>query len=136
MLYKGELDVLCIRLHELCKVVHRFTLVESDTTFSGIPKRVSYEPLEPRIASFAEKIRHVVVADMPKTENPWDREAWQRNAIMRGVPDADPNDLIVISDLDEIPRASTILEMSQEEQNCIFGLRLAFLILLCQLSEH
>ena len=125
-LYNGELDVLCIRLNELREVVHRFVVVESDTTFSGQPKTVSFDPLEPRIAAFAENIRHVVINDMPKGDDPWRREAWQRDAILRGVPDADATDLIVMSDVDEIPRAATIRELAQDADNDVFGLRLAF----------
>ena len=126
VLYNGELDVLCIRLNELRGVVDCFVVVESDTTFSGLPKIVSYDPLEPRIAPFAAKIRHVVVRDMPDTDDPWQREAWQRNAILRGVPDADPMDLIVMSDVDEIPRAQIVQDMAQDSENRIFGLELAF----------
>ena len=55
--YNGELDVLCIRLNELRDDVDCSVVVESDTTFSGLPKIVSYDPLEPRIAPFAAKIR-------------------------------------------------------------------------------
>lgn len=31
-----------------------------------------------------------------------------RNAIMRGLWDADPDDLILLSDVDEIPRGRTV----------------------------
>jgi hypothetical protein len=125
-LYRGELDVLLIRLNELYNVVHRFVVVESDTTFSGSPRPVLFDPLDPRIAPFANKIRHVVVRDMPDTTDPWKREAWQRNAILRGVPDADPRDLILISDVDEIPRATTVQDMVRDTAIRVFGLRLAF----------
>ena len=126
ILYSGELDVLCIRLHELAEVVDYFVIVESDTTFSGYPRAISYDPLEPRLAPFAGKIRHVVVADMPPTRNPWEREAWQRNAVLRGVPDAAAGDLIVMSDVDEIPRATAVLEMAHDPNHQCFGLQLAF----------
>jgi len=125
-LYNGELDVLSIRLQELREVVHRFIVVESDTNFSGTRKTVTFNPLERVIAPFAEKIRYVVVTDMPSTDDPWQREAWQRNAILRGVPDAEPSDLVLVSDVDEIPRATTVQNMAQDMQNPIFGLRLAF----------
>ena len=126
VLYNGELDVLCIRLNELWDVVDHFVVVESDTTFSGLPKTICYDHREPRIAPFAQKIRHVVVADMPKTDDPWEREKWQRNAVLRGLADADPSDLILMSDVDEIPRACTVRDMTQNTQDHIFGLRLAF----------
>ena len=125
-LYNGEIDVLEIRLHELASVVHRFVIVESDTTFSGLPKPVSFDPFDSRIAPFADRIRHVLVKDVPDIEGPWQREAWQRNAILRGVPDAARDDLVLISDVDEIPRAIAVKDIARDTANSVFGLQLAF----------
>ena len=40
---------------------------------------------------------------MPEGKNPWVRENFQRNCINLGLKEADPDDLIIISDIDEIP---------------------------------
>jgi len=40
--------------------------------------------------------------------NEWELEHFQRNAISRGLMRCKPDDLIIISDADEIPRASSI----------------------------
>jgi Glycosyltransferase family 17 len=125
-LYNGEIDALEIRLQELADVIHRFVVVESDATFSGLPKAPSFNPLDPRIAPFAARVRYVVVKDMPCTDDPWQRETWQRNAILRGIPDATAHDLILLSDVDEIPRATTVQQMVTDDANRIFGLQLAF----------
>jgi hypothetical protein len=124
-LYNGETDVLDIRLHELSDVVHRFILVESNTTFSGLPKLPSFDSTDPRIAPFSARIRHVVVTDMPDTDDAWVREAWQRNAVLRGLSDATGDDLVLMSDVDEIPRATAVKDMATDTANKIFGLRLA-----------
>ena len=55
-LYNGEIDVLEIRLRELAEVVHRFVVVESDTTFSGLRKTLKFDPCDARIAPFAEAV--------------------------------------------------------------------------------
>lgn len=120
------MDVLAIRLNELNAVVDHFVIVESTLTFSGFPREISFNPCHPSIAPFATKVRHIVVSDMPETSDPWVREAWQRNAVLRGVPDAAATDLLVLSDVDEIPRSSTIAEMIADSRNEIFGFRLAF----------
>lgn len=125
-LFNGEMDVLAIRFHELNAVVDHFVIVESTLTFSGLPQEISFNPCHPSIAPFAAKVRHIIVADMPETSDPWVREAWQRNAVLRGVPDAAATDLLVLSDVDEIPRSSTIAEMIADSRNEIFGFRLAF----------
>ena len=124
-LYDGEIDALKIRLHELANIVDRFIVVESDTTFSGLHKTLSFDPFDPRVAPFAARIRYVVVKDMPQGENSWQREAWQRNAILRGIPDATDDDLVLISNVDEIPRAATVQEIVRDTENRIFGLQLS-----------
>src|SRR5262250_1817081 len=68
------------------EVVDVFVIVESNRTFSGLPREISFDPCDPRLSEFAFKIRHVVVTDMPETSDPWTREKWQRNAVLRGVP--------------------------------------------------
>lgn len=126
LLYSGEARVLEIRLHELDAVVDRFVVVESDTTFSGEPKRIEFDPTHPAIAPYAHKIAHVLVSDMPETKDPWVREAWQRNAMLRGVGDATDRDLILMSDVDEIPRASVVTSARDDEDHAVFFFRLAF----------
>jgi hypothetical protein len=120
------MDVLSIRLHELNAVVDNFVIVESDKTFSGVPRDITFRPSDPRIAEFATKVRHVVVTDMPETDNPWMREKWQRNAVLRGAPDAAPTDLLVLSDVDEVPRRTVVAQMAEDLEHEAFGVRMAF----------
>lgn len=126
VLYRDEIDALTIRLHELDRVVDVFVIVEANVTFSGQPRDIGFNPGDPRLAPFADRIRHVIVADMPATRDPWQREAWQRNAVLRGVPDAGPDDLLILSDVDEIPRATVIEEIVNDTENSAFGLELGF----------
>jgi beta-1,4-mannosyl-glycoprotein beta-1,4-N-acetylglucosaminyltransferase len=125
-----ELDLLEIRLHELSPVVDFFVLVEATTTHSGNIKRLYYQTNKERFAEFEDKIIHVVVDDMPRypeelqaalsskdkewiaggyqKEDNWVRERFQRNAIMRGLVDADPDDIVIIGDADEIVSAFAV----------------------------
>ena len=70
-LFNGEMDVLAIRFHELNAVVDHFVIVESTLTFSGLPQEISFNPCHPSIAPFAAKVRHIILADMPETSDPW-----------------------------------------------------------------
>jgi hypothetical protein len=126
VMYNGEHQVLEIRLHELDTVVDRFVIVESDTTHSGKSKQIEFDPTHPIIAPFAHKIEHFVVRDMPQTTNPWERENWQRNAMLRGISDAAENDLIVMSDVDEIVRASVVASARDDMAHSTFFFRLPF----------
>ena len=55
---------------------------------------------------FAHKIIHVVLEERIETDNAWDRDHFQRNQILRGLTQCQDDDLILISDLDEIPSAA------------------------------
>jgi hypothetical protein len=125
-LFNGEVDVLRVRLHELNDAVDFFVIVESNQTFTGASREISFNPCDPRLSKFASKVRHVVVTDMPETTDPWIREKWQRNAVLRGAPDAAATDLLVLSDVDEIPRATILSEMANDHANEVFGVRMAF----------
>jgi beta-1,4-mannosyl-glycoprotein beta-1,4-N-acetylglucosaminyltransferase len=114
MIYDGfmfynELELLEIRLNELDHLVDKFILVEADTTFSGKKKPLVFHENKALFEKFLPKIIHVVVSDMPGGSDPWVRERFQRNAIARGIPkDAKDTDLLIVSDVDEIPKAETI----------------------------
>lgn len=103
----NELDVLELRLRELSGVVDRFVLVEADSTHMGAPKPLFFEENKAAFAPFLDRIIHIVVRDMPDA-NVWVRENFQRNAIMRGLEGVQPDDLVLISDADEIPRRSVV----------------------------
>ena len=45
---------------------------------------------------------------MPDGDNPWVRENFQRNCISRGLVNAAKDDLVIISDLDEIPNLKNL----------------------------
>jgi beta-1,4-mannosyl-glycoprotein beta-1,4-N-acetylglucosaminyltransferase len=111
-LFFNELDLLEIRLNELSPVVHRFVLAESTRTQKGEPKPLHFADNRARFAPFLDRIIHVVVDDVPlggETEKDhFRRENHQRNALARGLREAEGDDFILVSDLDEIPRAATI----------------------------
>jgi beta-1,4-mannosyl-glycoprotein beta-1,4-N-acetylglucosaminyltransferase len=120
-----ELDILEIRLIELSDLVDYFVLVESTRTFTGNPKPLFYAEHRSRFAPFAEKIVHVVVDDMPTGTgvDAWVREVHQRNAIIRGLGRSEPLDYVIVSDVDEIPKATAVehaLTGKKERRVCFF----------------
>lgn len=105
-----ELDILEMRLETMDSVVDKFVLVESDKTHSGLPKDLIFEKHKDRFARFMHKIVHVVVTDMPSGENRWARENHQRNAIIKGLVGASDRDMVMISDVDEIPKPNVVIQ--------------------------
>ena len=104
----NELDLLEIRLIELDELVDYFVLVEATRTHTGFAKPLYFADHKSRFASFLDRIIHVVVDDLPDESNldPWISEGRQRHCIVRGLDRAKPEDRIIVSDLDEIPRAT------------------------------
>jgi len=101
--FYNEFDVLHKRLAYMHSRVDKFVLVESTVTHSNKPKELFYEKNKGDFAEFADKIIHIVVDDNPNGADPWCRENHQRNCIMRGLDDAKDDDIVMISDVDEIP---------------------------------
>lgn len=112
----NELDLLELRLSELHEVVDRFVITESPLTFTGKEKPLHFEQNRERFARFANKIDYVVVDDMPTGPGvtAWDREFHQRRALTRGYRDAAPDDLVMISDLDEIARPEVLARLKAD----------------------
>lgn len=108
LLFSDELDVLEMRFAILQDVVDVFIITEMPVTFSGKPKLLHFHENRKRFAKWMPKIWHNVVTGFPPSCNnptPWDRENYQREQIRQYLinPYLDDNDLIVISDVDEIP---------------------------------
>jgi beta-1,4-mannosyl-glycoprotein beta-1,4-N-acetylglucosaminyltransferase len=109
-MFFNELELLELRLHELSPVVDRFVLVEATRSHSNRPKPLVYAENQDRFRAFADRIAHVVVEDSPDTPDAWAIEKFQRDAAMRALAGCREDDAILISDVDEIPRAAEVLE--------------------------
>lgn len=102
--FYNEFELLELRLKSLYDVVDYFVLVEADKTQSNIPKPFYFDENKNDFTEFLPKIKNIKV-NMNisyKGAGDWSIENSQRNAISEGLIDAAPDDLIFISDLDEI----------------------------------
>jgi len=111
--FYNELKMLKFRIAELSDVVDYFVLVEANKTFNNKPKPLFFQ--ENKHLFNCEKLIHVVVNDMPDGDNPWIREAHQRNGIGKGLKmcDMTRDDLVIIADIDEIPDADLLKQMKK-----------------------
>jgi beta-1,4-mannosyl-glycoprotein beta-1,4-N-acetylglucosaminyltransferase len=106
----NELDILKIRLNVLSPVVDKFVISEATETFSGLKKPLYYGENKEMFSEFADKIIHVVVDDTPEGGT-HERDTFQKNAVTRGLKDCTDDDIIIFSDLDEIPNPNKIREI-------------------------
>lgn len=123
--FYNELDLLDLRLQEMYTAVDHFVIVEATTTFQNAPKPLYLKDNWERYSKYHSKIIHVVVDDMPCASDPWANEEFQRNAILRGLVNAAPEDIAIISDVDEIIRASAVEQIRNSDSH-VFGLRMPY----------
>ncbi len=119
--FNMELDILEVRLRELRGHVDRFVVVEAPFTHAGAAKPLYFERSKERFAGFP--ITHHVAPRpvtpphlVPGTEahNVFLRTANQ-NAVHAALvrAGARPDDLVVISDVDEIPRGEVVAQLKK-----------------------
>ena len=123
-MFFDEEMLLELRLNTLDKFVDKFIIIESTYTHSGKEKKLIFDIN--KYPKFKGKIDYIIVRDLPQgieqigmddsnleitnkeIMNALRRENFQRNTIKQGLINANDNDWIIISDLDEIPDLSNI----------------------------
>ena len=130
MFYDEEM-LLDIRLHELNKFVDYFVIVESKFYHNGKKRNLKFQIKN--YSKFKDKIIYIIHDELPinlyKIENEeldgekiimnaLIRENHQRNFISRGLVSANKNDLILVSDVDEIPNLENF-DFNQIKDNII-----------------
>lgn len=109
-LFNNEFEILDIRLHELSSVVDKFVLVESTVTHTNKQKKLHFLENKSRFKKFQNKIIHIIVKDTPDVNLAWIINDYQFSQMMRGLKNCKPDDVILIGDLDEIPKAEKVSE--------------------------
>ena len=125
-MYFDEDMLLDIRLNILNETVDKFVIAEATKTHSGKDKKLNFDMKN--FLKFKDKINYLVIDDLPqnlsKYKKGWSeshlRDQYQRNSLSRGLVDCDENDLVMISDLDEIPNPDKISEFDKEKKYACF----------------
>ena len=121
----NELELLEIRLNILDQYVDKFVLVEAAKTQTLKDKPFVFEENKSRYEKFLDKIVHVKLDEgmCPEGEfkdysDDWSMEHFQRNGAHIGVErlNLELDDIILISDLDEIPNLTEIDRNTEEIQ--------------------
>ena len=106
----NELELLEIRLNELDDIVDRFVVVEATKTHSNKDKPLFFDKNKELFKDFSEKIIHVVIDDYPAYKDSKRFEVAQMDQMVKSLDICDPEDVIIFSDIDEIPRPEAILK--------------------------
>ena len=118
-MFYDEKMILDLRLNCLNKHIDKFIIVESSFTHSGEKRDLLFNIND--YPNFKDKIIYIVLKEQPKDLfelsksdtfdqenskyilNALKRENLQRNTIEKGLLSASPDDIVIISDVDEIP---------------------------------
>ena len=117
-MYFDEDLILDIRLNTLKEEVDKFVIAEATRNHAGEPKKLNFDIN--RFSKFKDKIIYLIIEDLPKNvdnfKKDWHvnhiRDQFQRNSLSRGYKEFDENDLVMISDIDEIPNPNKIKDFN------------------------
>ena len=123
-MFFDEEMLLDLRLNIMDKYVDKFVITEATYMHSGKPKKLIFDIT--KFSKFKDKIIYIIVDEPPpgllkinnkedlneqeskKTINAKKRELYQIEKTQDGIVDADDEDIIIVSDLDEIPNLEKI----------------------------
>jgi len=133
-MYFDEETILDLRLNILDKYVDYFIIVESIYTHKGEKRNLKFN--SKKFARFKNKIKYFIYDEIPEKIEPIldnennkaskyimnaiYRENGQRDYISTGLKNAEDNDLVLISDVDEIPNLKNLNFNALKEKIIIF----------------
>jgi beta-1,4-mannosyl-glycoprotein beta-1,4-N-acetylglucosaminyltransferase len=139
----NELDILELRFNILYDYVDYFVIIESSVTHTGNPKEFIFEQNKERFSKFLNKIilfkvhdTHNNFINLPDTSDEivkkiynfieiqqnrfnrnsqpdYGRDFFQKESVIRPLVNCDDNDIILISDVDEIPNPLILKNLSE-----------------------
>ena len=135
-MYFDEDLLLDLRLNSLDKFVKKFVITEATYTHNGSKKKLNFDIN--KFQKFKDKIIYLVVDEQPQNIldlsekdnkerkgeklilNGMARDYFQRENLSRGIKESSDDDLILVSDLDEIPDLDKISHLNIDNKILIF----------------
>lgn len=111
-LYNDEEELLSTRLQLMASVVHKFVIACSRRTFTSATKPEAFPAHLVTSLGLNDKVDVIELDDLTGS-NSVEREAFSRNALARGLRNADPGDVVLISDVDEFVRPATATVLAE-----------------------
>ena len=117
--YFNEEHIVDLRFNILNEFVDKFVIVESTVDHQGKIKKLNFDIN--KYKKFKNKINYIVVEDTPDVIKKPHKggeslvEQHQRNSIVRGLKNSNDNDLIILSDVDEIPDLNKLSKFDKKK---------------------
>lgn len=145
----NELELLEFRLKLLSPHVSHFVIAESNLTHAGNPKPYHFEEHKKRFAPWQSQITYIplqqsaggLVFNKNETSyNPqsasWKLENEQRNALSAAATFAADDDMVIISDLDEIPDPAVLKKIGNSTGPVALSMLFHYYFFNCQNTGH
>jgi len=135
-MFYDELDLLELRMNILNDSVDKFMIVQSNRTLQGDEK--AFAVLDSRFDKFKNKIIYYNVDGSEHDGVGFGYEFWVRNSIKQkliqlGVSD---DDIIILSDVDEIPDPTKFATITSWQQPTIICMRFYYFYINCQVMNE
>jgi beta-1,4-mannosyl-glycoprotein beta-1,4-N-acetylglucosaminyltransferase len=129
--YFDENMILELRLNILSSYVDQFIIIEAKEDHQGNKKKLNFDIKN--FKKFSKKIRYIVLDSIKIDPELHLRKNWatahlkdqsQRNSISNAITNANDNDWIIISDIDEIPNPKNIASFDPKYKFAFFKQRM------------
>jgi len=123
----NEEHIFELRINILNEFVDFFVVVESTCDHQGNPKKLNFDIK--KFKKYENKIIYIVVNDTSEAikKNHIGGESLveqhQRNSIMKGLKNCNDDDLIILSDVDEIPDLTKLDQFDRKNKYVVFSQR-------------
>ena len=138
--YFNEEHVADLRFNILDKYIDYFVIVESTVNHQGQPKKLEFNINN--YQKFKNKIKYIVVDDTPDDLKKPHKggeslvEQHQRNSLVKGLENCDDEDLIILSDVDEIPNLKKLNQFDKKNFGVFSQKMFMYKINLLNLEEN
>jgi len=119
--FLDEFEILELRLGYLSDLLNVVVISQSYKTHRGMEWKPRLKPEHKLLKSYEGSIEFRFVYTSGNEDSVWGREKGQRSAINNGLSDLGRDDLVVISDVDEIPSRGQLLS-AKAIDSCLHNL--------------
>ena len=132
--YLNEDHLLDLRFNILNNYVDYFVICEAKEDHRGNQKKLNFN-LD-NFSKFKKKIIYLVIDNFKECKRTWDRQNYQRNYLLNGLNDSKPEDVIMFSDVDEIPNLENLEKKIPENSVGIFDQKVFYYKLNLQVMNY
>ncbi len=132
--YLNEDHLLDLRFNILNDYVDFFVICEAKEDHRGKPKKLNFKIND--FLKFKSKIIYLVIDRFENCKRTWDKQNYQRNYLINGLDNAKSDDLILFSDVDEIPNLREFGDISDNNFIGIFDQKVFYYKLNLQVLDY